>query len=110
HFGGDREALKNGSIDRRLIRRAWGFARPYRLWITAYIATIVVGSVIGLLPPLLFRGIIDDAIPSGDRRLVVWLTAVSVAAALGSALVGILQRWGAATIGEGMIHDLRVAL
>jgi ATP-binding cassette subfamily B protein len=90
--------------------RAWGFARPYRRWILLYLATIVFTSLLGLLPPLLFRSIIDTAIPTADRQLVVVLTTITVAAALGSALIGILQRWGASIIGEGMIHDLRVTL
>jgi ATP-binding cassette, subfamily B, bacterial len=109
-FGSDAEAVRGVTLDRRVLRRAWGFARPYRGWLVAYLATIVVSSLLGLLPPLLFRQIIDDAIPSGDRRLAVWLTTITVAAALASAAVGVLQRWGASTIGEGMIHDLRVAL
>jgi ATP-binding cassette subfamily B protein len=110
HLGSDPEAVKGVSIDRRVLRRAWGFARPYRRLIAGFLATIVVSSLIGLLPPLLFRAIIDRAIPEGDRRLVVVLTSVTVAAALASALIGILQRWGSARIGEGMIYDLRVTL
>src|SRR5436305_505162 len=110
HVGHDRDEIKGVTLDRRIVRRAWGFARPYRRWLAAYLATIVVSSLLGLLPPLLFRDIIDTAIPSADRRLAVWLTAITVAAALASALIGIVQRWGAATIGEGMINDLRVAL
>jgi ATP-binding cassette subfamily B protein len=106
----DREALKGVTLDRRVLARAWGFARPYRVVILVFLVTIVVSSLIGLLPPLLFRSIIDTAIPSGDRQLVVVLTTVSVAAALASALIGIAQRWGSARIGEGMINDLRVAL
>ncbi len=106
----DPEALKGVTLDRRVLARAWGFARPYRGIIAVFLGTIVVSSLIGLLPPLLFRSIIDTAIPAGDRRLVVVLTTVSVAAALASALIGIAQRWGSARIGEGMIHDLRVAL
>jgi ATP-binding cassette subfamily B protein len=109
-FGHDAEAVRGVTLDRRVLRRAWGFARPYRGWLIAYLATIVVSSLLGLLPPLLFRWIIDGAIPSGDRRLAVWLTAVTVAAALAAAFIGVVQRWGASSIGEGMIHDLRVAL
>ncbi|HEY1278883.1 MAG TPA: hypothetical protein VGF22_04365, partial [Acidimicrobiales bacterium] len=48
----DREALKGVTLDRRVLKRAWGFARPYRLVILGFLATIVVSSLIGLLPPL----------------------------------------------------------
>src|SRR5262249_10620543 len=108
--GRDREAVKGVTLDRRVLARAWGFARPYRVVIAIFLVTIVVSSLVGLLPPLLFRAIIDRAIPSGDRQLVVVLTSVTVAAALASALINIAQRWGSARIGEGMINDLRVAL
>ncbi len=106
----DRDAVKGVVIDRRVLQRAWGFARPYRRQILGFLATIVASSLIGLLPPLLFRSIIDTAIPEGDRRLVVVLTTITVVAALASAFIGVLQRWGASVIGEGMIYDLRVAL
>jgi ATP-binding cassette subfamily B protein len=109
-MGLDADAVKGVALDRRVVARAWSFARPYRSAIALFLVTIVIGALLGLLPPLLFRGIIDSAIPSGDRRLVVVLTTITVAAALGGALVNVAQRWCSATIGEGMINDLRVAL
>ncbi|MBM3816592.1 MAG: ABC transporter ATP-binding protein, partial [Actinobacteria bacterium] len=57
-----------------------------------------------------FRAIIDDAIPSRDRGAVWWLALVAVLAALGEAALAIVQRWGSARVGEGLIYDLRVAL
>ena len=71
----------------------------------------MVGALLGLLPPLLFRWIIDDAIPSGDRSLVgVADRGHGGGGAARRRWSASLQRWGASSIGEGMIHDLRVAL
>jgi ATP-binding cassette subfamily B protein len=109
-MGSDADAVRGLALDRRVVVRAWSFARPYKKVIWIFLLTIVFGALVGLLPPLLFRAIIDRAIPTGDRRLVTILTAVTVAAALATALGSVAQRWCSATIGEGMINDLRVAL
>jgi ATP-binding cassette subfamily B protein len=63
-----------------------------------------------LAPPLLFRGILDHAIPDQNRGLITTLACVLVLAALIDALLAIVQRWYSSTIGEGLIYDLRVAL
>ena len=62
------------------------------------------------MPPLVVRAILDDAIPAGDRALIVWLAGLAVAAALADAGLQILQRWCSASVGEGLIADLRIAL
>jgi ATP-binding cassette, subfamily B, bacterial len=62
------------------------------------------------MPPLMFRLIVDQAIPDADKRRIVYLTIVLVVVALGDAALQIVQRWYSARIGEGLIYDLRVAL
>ena len=106
----DREAVKDASIDGRVIRRAWAFARPFRWAIVGFLGSIVVDALIALLPPLIFRAIIDTAIPAGDRRQIWLLAGLAVGVAIGDAGLAIVQRWYSARIGEGLIYDLRVAL
>ncbi|MDA3029179.1 MAG: ABC transporter ATP-binding protein [Actinomycetota bacterium] len=91
-------------------RRVWGFARPYRTTIAIFLSAILVAALLALVPPLVVRSILDTAIPDGDRRLIVILASVAVAAALIDAGLQILQRWCSASIGEGLIADLRIAL
>lgn len=71
---------------------------------------ILLSALIALAPPLLFRGILDHAIPDQNRGLITTLACVLVLAALIDALLAIVQRWYSSTIGEGLIYDLRVAL
>jgi len=56
------------------------------------------------------RAILDDAIPDGNRGLILWLAGLAVLSALADAGLQILQRWCSASIGEGLIADLRIAL
>ena len=107
---GDASAVKGARLRRATLRRAWVFARPYRFHIAGFLSAILVSALLGLAPPLLFRSVLDTAIPRGDRGLITVLAVVLVLAALGDALFAIVQRWLSSTIGEGLIYDLRVAL
>jgi ATP-binding cassette subfamily B protein len=69
-----------------------------------------VAALLALVPPLLFRLIVDKAIPQADKNRIVTLTIILVVAALADAVLQIVQRWYSARIGEGLIYDLRVAL
>jgi len=74
------------------------------------LGTIVLITLVGLLPPLLMRDLIDRAIPSGDLGRVTLLGLGMVAVPLLSGVVGVAQRWASARAGEGIIFDLRTAL
>lgn len=106
----DVEAVRDVSLAEGTSRRVWAFARPYRVTIAVFLAAILIAALLALVPPLVVRAILDDAIPAGDRALIVWLAGLAVAAALADAGLQILQRWCSASVGEGLIADLRIAL
>jgi len=95
------------SVDRALLRRVLRYARPYRLQLALVLGTVVVISLLSLLPPLLMRALIDDAIPDADLRMVTLLGLAMVAIPLVNGVVGVAQRWASASMGEGIIYDLR---
>ena len=109
-LGHDPENIAGSKVDYQILKRAWVFARPYRIMIIGFLATIVLDAILVLAPPLLLRSMLDNAIPSGDRRQVWILAGLTVAAALGDAILSVAQRWWSARIGEGLIYDLRSAL
>ncbi|MEY2444248.1 MAG: ATP-binding cassette, subfamily bacterial, partial [Ilumatobacteraceae bacterium] len=109
-LGSDKNAIKGARLQRSAVRRAWGFARPYRTIIVVFLVTIFISALLELVPPFAFRAIIDDAIPKKDRGLIKVLAGFVVASAIADAMLAIVQRWCSARIGEGLIYDLRVAL
>lgn len=106
----DSTAVKGRKIDRSSLARVWHFARPYKVSIIGFLVSILLAAAIALVPPFVFRAIIDDAIPSGNRGRIWWLASFAIAAALFDAVLAITQRWYSSRIGEGLIYDLRVAL
>ncbi len=107
---GDKDALKGVELREGTLRRVWTFARPYRGTIAVFLLAILGAALLALVPPFVFRGIIDTAIPNDDRGRIVVLAAIAVLAAFGDAVLAIVQRWTSAKVGEGLIYDLRRAL
>ncbi len=64
-------------------------------------------SALSVVPPILIRYLVDDAIPDKNLGLLSWLGAGMIAVPLVNAVLGTLQRWLSARAGEGVIYDLR---
>jgi ATP-binding cassette subfamily B protein len=105
-----REELKGRNLDPRSMRRAWQFIRAYRLLLAGYLACIAVSALLGVIPPLLLKRLIDVAIPHKDLGAVDRIAFALVALALIAGGLSLLNRWLGARIGEGVIYDLRTAL
>lgn len=97
-------------IDRALLRRVFSYGRPYLTWMIGVLGTIAVISGLSVVPPILIRYLVDDAIPNADLTLLSWLGAGMIAVPLINAVLGTVQRWLSARAGEGVIFDLRSQL
>ncbi len=97
-------------LSRGLLRRVASFARPYRGWVAGILVTIFGISLLSLAPPLLIRELLDTAIPERDLGLLNLLALGMIAVPLINGLLGVVQRFASATVGEGIIFDLRSAV
>jgi ATP-binding cassette, subfamily B, bacterial len=97
-------------LARGVVRRVWGFARAYRAQIILYLLAIALSALVAVVPPLLVRTLINDAIPQRSYRLVDLIGLAAVGVALATAGLTLTQRWFSSRIGEGLIYDLRTAL
>ena len=89
------------------------FARIARYLLPAWrpsvliLGCILVTSLLGLIPPLLIREIIDRAIPRHDGALLNWLIAGMVGAPLISGLIGVWMNYLVTVMSQGVMFDLR---
>ena len=83
------EQAEEPRITRNLLLRVWAFARPYRLRVAALLLTILLISGVSLVSPLLYRDLIDNAIPNGDRTRLNWLALGMIAVAVSQAAPGL---------------------
>jgi ATP-binding cassette subfamily B protein len=106
----DTSTIDGKQINRETRRRVYAFARPYRVTIVLFLATIVVSTFLALIPPLLLREIIDHAIVDDDGGYLNTLFLIMIGAAFGRAVLSLIERWLSSHIGEGLIYDLRSKL
>ena len=107
---GSAAELEGRKLDRATARRAWGLARPYRRRLMVFLAIIVLSAAAAATPPLLIRAILDVAIPREDTGLLSWLFVAMVGIAVVLAVLSMVERALSASIGEGLILDLRTML
>jgi ATP-binding cassette, subfamily B, bacterial len=94
-------------VSRQLLRRVAAYARPYARPAALMIALIILTTLLNLIPPLLFRDLIDRAIPDRDVARLNLLALGVIGIPIVTGLLGVAQRYLNAGIGEGIICDLR---
>ncbi|MEE6258154.1 ABC transporter ATP-binding protein [Plantactinospora sonchi] len=92
------------------LRRIGGFARPHRRRLVGYLLISVVLAVLAVATPVLAGRVVDTIVGGGDPDLVVRLALLIAAVALVEAGLGLFNRWLSASLGEGLILDLRTAV
>lgn len=93
-----------------LLRRVLHYAAPYGSLIAGMLALILLNSALALVSPLIFRQLIDDVLPGRDMRRLGYYALALLVIPLVSGGLSVVQRWLNASVGEGVIFDLRAAL
>ncbi|TXK80982.1 ABC transporter ATP-binding protein [Paenibacillus sp. N3.4] len=93
--------LKDVSVKRilQLFRHYWG-------QLIVIVGLALFAAVIGLIPPLVMKEIIDKAIPQRDMKLLAEMAALMVVLPLLSGVLGVWQNHLNSKVTQGVIRDL----
>jgi len=94
-------------ITRAMLLRILGYFRPYSLHTAVMLVAVGIIAALGLIPPLLMRSLIDDAIPNRDFNLLLLLVVVMVAAPTLAGMFSVVQSYFSAQISQRVMFDLR---
>ncbi len=97
-------------VTRALLLRVFRYARPYWKKIFGMLVFILISSGLTLLNPLILRQLIDHALPEKNLNLLILLAVALLVIPILEGGVNVVQRRLSASVGEGVIFDLRVAL
>jgi ATP-binding cassette subfamily B protein len=98
-------------VTRRVeLRRILAFFRPYVVEESLVLVCILIGSLLGLLPPLFTMWLIDGAIPAHDMHAIEFNVGGMVASALAAGVIGVYQGYLNSFVGEGIMRDIRTSL
>lgn len=101
------ENVARPKITRHVLQRVFAYARPYWGSIAIVLVIIAMISLIELLPPLLYRELIDNVLPNRNFSRLNLLALGMLGIPLLSAALTVFQRNFSARAGEGIIFDLR---
>lgn len=101
------ESKGQAQITRSLLWRIFGYARPHLRSMTVVLVTIVSISLLELIPPLLYRDLIDNVLPERNVARLNWLALGMLGIPIATGLISVVQRYFSAKAGEGIIYDLR---
>jgi ATP-binding cassette subfamily B protein len=114
HGGGWFAYMRQGDekpkVTRELLLRVLAYARGYWWHIAGMLVTITLTTGLSLLTPLIFRNMIDVVIPAKDTNRLIWMGVALLAIPAVSGGINVIQRRLNATVGEGVIYDLRSTL
>ena len=101
---------QGGRPTRETVTRLLGVLRPHRGRLALALGLTLFGILLGLVPPLLMRQVIDVAIARKDIGMLVYLAAGLVLFPAAGAVLSVGQSYLNAVVAQGVIHDLRVAM
>jgi ATP-binding cassette subfamily B protein len=114
--GGGRMGLRSMRQDRNILEhqikkgtlpRMLTYAKQYKALLVIFLIAVVLDAIVSSVTPLLFRVIIDNALPEKATGLAIGLATIGAGLALFDAVLSLFERRTSAVIGEGLIFDLR---
>ena len=97
-------------FERATLRRIAAFARPHRAGIVRFVLLGVATALLAVATPVLAGHVVDAIVAGHDTGAVVRLSLLIALVAVVEAALGVLGRRLSATLGEGLILDLRTAV
>jgi ATP-binding cassette, subfamily B, bacterial len=92
------------------LKRIAGFARPHHRELAWFLLLSVVTAVLAIATPVLAGRVVDAIVDGAALGVVVRLALLIALIAIVEAGLGLVNRWLSASIGEGLILDLRTAV
>ncbi|WP_079407428.1 ABC transporter ATP-binding protein [Streptomyces sp. 3211] len=92
------------------LRRVAAFARPHRRGLTLFLLLSVVTALLAVATPVLASRVVTAVVEGRDSAAVTRLALLIALIAVAEAGLGLLTRKLSATLGEGLILDLRTAV
>jgi len=97
-------------ISWQLLKRVGSYVRPYSTKAALLITLITLTSLLNLVSPLLFRDLLDNALPNKDVTRLNWLALGLLSLPVLTGFIQVAQGYLSSIVGEGIVCDLQQAL
>lgn len=108
----EEEEMFGAAFDGAVLRRFWGFVRPYRPMLLIAIAGVILFTLTQVMIPLLIRTAIDEGVAAGEQgmRLLRLVGIGFIAVVVVNYIANILQELLVGRMAGHLLFDLRRAM
>lgn len=103
----EEEKANMPKVTKGLLLRIAGYLKPYRLQLALVFITILLSSVVGLLPSIITGKIVDDALVNPDMAKLITLCLAAFFAVALSQIIGVLESYINSWISQRIIFDMK---
>lgn len=101
------EEIQMPRVTRKMLARIMSYFLPYWLKVLFVIGIIIVSSILGLVPPILIKNIIDNALPNKDLLHLSWLILISIGVTVILGLLQVAQSYLSVWISKHIILNMK---
>lgn len=103
----DEEKANKPKVTKELLLRIAGYLKPYRFQFILVFITILLSSVVGLLPSIITGKIVDEALVNPNMKMLLQLCLAAFAAVMVSQIIGVLESYINSWISQKIIYDMK---
>ena len=103
----EEEKKNKPKVTKDLLRRIYSYLRPYRKQMALVLVSILVSSVLTLMPSVLTGKIIDDGLIARNLKALILFILLSFGVTLLANLIGILESYLNTWIAQHITFDMR---
>lgn len=103
----EEEKANMPKVTKELLLRISGYLKPYWLQFLLVFVTIIVSSVVGLLPSIITGKIVDKALVDRDMSMLITLCLAAFFAVAVSQVIGVLESYINSWISQRIIFDMK---
>ncbi len=103
----EEEKKNKPKVTKALLLRILSYLKPYWLQFLLVFVTILISSVVGLLPSLITGKIVDQALVGKDLKMLIELIIIAFVTLTFSKVIGVVESYINAWISQRIIYDMK---
>ena len=94
-------------VNAKLLKRILSYLKPYTLQFLLVFVTIILASVLGLLPSIITGKIVDEALGGKNLQLLIRLLLAAFGTLVASQVIGVLENYINSWISHRIVYDMK---
>jgi ATP-binding cassette, subfamily B, bacterial len=106
----EEEKAKSKKLDKVILRRVLGLFLPHKPMVLMTLGAVLIGVLLGIIPPYLIQALIDQGFTNRDLPLIIRYSLLILVSVLAGAGMTLLYGYWSVVVGQKIMVELRGSL